>query len=143
MATLCRIARKSSVANEDNPNSLVALEDIHPSGHDFAVIDDRWLLDPWIRLVASAYDQICFDMHDPEDMEMVRHIYGDPSNWSRLNQMEEHFLNKPGRTDVEIPPILPVRADQPSITKIAANRPAFPSVFTKTDIPRHSPSPSP
>lgn len=124
-------------ANEDNPDSLVAIEGIHPSGHDFAVIDDRWILDPWIRLVASAYDQICFDMHDPKDMEIVRHIYGDPSNWSRLNQMEEHYLNQPARTDVEIPPVEPVPDNRPSIIEIAANRPAFPQVVTP-----HSTGPS-
>lgn len=45
-------------ANEENPLSRVAREEIHPGGHDFAVVDGRYIVDPWIRLVASEEDAV-------------------------------------------------------------------------------------
>ncbi|MBN2850908.1 MAG: hypothetical protein JXK92_09620, partial [Erysipelotrichaceae bacterium] len=38
-------------ANEDNPDCACVREDLHPGGHDFALVDGRYLVDPWIRLV--------------------------------------------------------------------------------------------
>lgn len=76
-------------ANVDNPTSRVAKEEIHPGGHDFAVIDGRWLVDPWIRLVASEGDQICFDLHDEKDAAIVLRDYGPQSCWSRLPEAED------------------------------------------------------
>lgn len=71
-------------ANEDNPRSRIAREEIHPTGHDFAVIDGRYLVDPWIRLVAGdgREDRICFDLDDQVDAALVADTYGPRACWS-------------------------------------------------------------
>ncbi|ARL04218.1 hypothetical protein [Burkholderia pseudomallei] len=79
-------------ANEHNPTSRVAREEIHPGGHDFALVDGRYLVDPWIRLVAAACDQICFDLGDPADAELVRDLYGPRECWRRMTSAEADFL---------------------------------------------------
>lgn len=67
--------------NEKNPDCAVAREEWHPGGHDFAIVDHRWLVDPWARLVASVRDQIVYDLRDPDDAQKVADTYGDPLKW--------------------------------------------------------------
>ncbi|MCR1347567.1 DUF2958 domain-containing protein [Acidithiobacillus ferrooxidans] len=68
--------------NEKNPDCAVAREDWHADGHDFAIVDHRWLVDPWARLVASVRDQIVYDLRDPDDAQKVADTYGDPLKWA-------------------------------------------------------------
>lgn len=68
-------------ANEDNPTSRVAREEIHPGGHDFAIVDDRYIVDPWIRLVAAVSEQVVFDLMDPNDAAVALDIYGPRACW--------------------------------------------------------------
>lgn len=53
-----------------------------PTGHDFAVIHSRYIVDPWISLYTGESEQGTFDLKDPKDAEKIREIYGDPSKWS-------------------------------------------------------------
>lgn len=71
-------------ANEDNPNSRCAREQFHPGGHDFALIDDRWLVDPWMRLVCGEEGPIAYDLEDPVQARAVTEIYGPRECWSGL-----------------------------------------------------------
>lgn len=71
-------------ANEDNPESLCAIEEYHPGGHDFAIVDDRYLIDPWVRLVAAVEDQIFYDLNDPADFAKAVRIYGPREKWLSL-----------------------------------------------------------
>ncbi|MDA8152916.1 MAG: SNF2-related protein [Acidithiobacillus sp.] len=68
--------------NEDNPDCTAVREGWHPGGHDFAMVDHRWLVDPWARLVAAVRDQIVYDLQDSEDARKVADTYGDPLKWS-------------------------------------------------------------
>lgn len=69
-------------SNEENPHCAVVQEEWHPGGHDFALLDNRWLIDPWARLVAGKREQIVYDLREPEDAEAVARIYGHPLQWS-------------------------------------------------------------
>lgn len=71
-------------ANEDNPTSLCAINEYHPGGHDFAIVDDRYLIDPWVRLVAAVEDQIFYDLSDPADAAKANAIYGPRECWLPL-----------------------------------------------------------
>jgi N12 class adenine-specific DNA methylase len=71
------------LANENNPDCAVVREAWHPGGHDFAIVDHRWLIDPWARLVGAYREQIVYDLRDPEDTRKVAEIYGDPLKWDR------------------------------------------------------------
>lgn len=72
-------------ANEDNPTSRVAREEIHPGGHDFAIVDGRYLVDPWIKLVAAEGEQIVFDLADPADAAAALDIYGPRECWESMD----------------------------------------------------------
>lgn len=94
-------------SNNDNPTSRVAREEIHPGGHDFALVDGRYLVDPWIRLVACEGDQIFFDLEDEQDAALVRDIYGPRECWKHMLLTEEayrpsapgHTYERPSHTD--------------------------------------------
>jgi hypothetical protein len=77
--------------NEDNPNCEIAQKRLHPGGHDFAVIEDRWLVDPWVRLVRNAYQQIVYDLLDPFDFVLVRERYGRRDDWKLMQYNEADF----------------------------------------------------
>lgn len=77
-------------ANEDNPDCQIAQEEWHPGGHDFAIVDRRFIVDPWPRLVACTCTQMVFDLKDLNDAEKVSRIYGAKTHWGRLEAAEEH-----------------------------------------------------
>lgn len=66
--------------NTDNPTSKIAREKIHPSGHDFAIIDDRFIVDSWLHLLRGQ-DKWIFDLKDDEDCKLVLDIYGPSPCW--------------------------------------------------------------
>lgn len=70
--------------NDDNPTSRVAIEGIHSEGHDFAIVDDRYLVDPWLKLVVAETERVAFDLQDADDVVLVRSLYGPSSCWSPL-----------------------------------------------------------
>ncbi|MHB1644846.1 MAG: hypothetical protein ACYCS8_19700, partial [Acidithiobacillus sp.] len=69
-------------SNEENPDCAVVREEWHPGGHDLAIVDQRWLVDPWARLVASVREQIIYDLQDPGDARKIAETYGDPLKWT-------------------------------------------------------------
>lgn len=81
-------------ANKDNPSSRAAREEFHPEGHDFAVVDERFLVDPWVRLVAGVSQQMCFDFHDRRDAALVLDTYGPRACWERLDEAEQSISSK-------------------------------------------------
>ena len=75
-------------ANEDNPTSRVAREEIHPGGHDFAVVDGRFIVDPWLRLVPCASEQMIFDLEAAEDQQRALDLYGPRDRWTHMQAAE-------------------------------------------------------
>lgn len=66
-------------AADRNPGCRVARD--LGTGHDFAVVDNRWLVDGWIKEVAFALDKAVFDMQDPRDAALVLEWYGPRALW--------------------------------------------------------------
>lgn len=65
----------------NNPDCDIAREGL-VSGHDFAIVNERWLIDPWFRLVEGDMRKpVVHDLRDPDDVESVLKIYGDPAYW--------------------------------------------------------------
>ena len=71
-------------------------------GHDFAVVDDRYIVDPWIVEVFNhnittpmdegldkLTNQGVFDINDPKDQKMISVIYGPKEKWKRNYEAEE------------------------------------------------------
>jgi hypothetical protein len=74
-------------ANDENPDSKVARDELHVGGHDFAVVDGRYIVDPWPRLVPCAFDQMVFDMQGA-GAEQTLEYYGPQSCWTRMSLCE-------------------------------------------------------
>jgi hypothetical protein len=52
----------------------------HADGHDFVLLDDRYIIDPWLSHVAGATPRTVFDL--VEDAAEVRRWYGSRENWT-------------------------------------------------------------
>lgn len=81
---------------KENPDSIIAQMS---GGHDFALVDDRYIVDPWIMEVESGNittpsgqkafaEKGVFDLQDPLDRERVEKLYGSPKNWRRMTEVE-------------------------------------------------------
>lgn len=55
-------------------------------GHDFAVIDNRYIVDAWISVYSGTDKQIVFDMEDSNDAAKIKHYFGDPGKWAYLDE---------------------------------------------------------
>ena len=66
-------------SQEDNPT---ANAHYFNDGHDFAVIDNRLVVDPWISHYTGYRTKSVYDLL--EDADEIREIYGDPNCWRVL-----------------------------------------------------------
>lgn len=57
----------------------------HGNGHDWSVIDRRYIVDPWNSTFTGETDQVVFDLQNPADAESIEYWFGDRKNWVRLN----------------------------------------------------------
>ena len=80
---------------EDNPTSSAA-QDV--GGHDFAVIDNRYIVDPWISVYSGEEDQIVFDLQNPSDHAKIEHIFGDRSKWGKFDKITKKFVGYDGKS---------------------------------------------
>ena len=65
---------------DENPASQIAQE---CGGHDFAVVDERYIVDGWIKNVDHLSQRAVFDLDDPDQADEIRRYYGDRSAWGR------------------------------------------------------------
>lgn len=89
-------------ANEDNPDCLVVTYDLHPGGHDFALVDERYLVDPWVKFLRGLPWQVVYDLHDPRDAELVHERYGEVSAWQVLTRAMELSQNSQLQSPVQV-----------------------------------------
>lgn len=54
-------------------------------GHDFALVDDRYLVDWWAAHVEGKAGKAIFDLEDPEDQILVAKLYLPRDQWESLN----------------------------------------------------------
>lgn len=65
-------------------------------GHDFALVDGRYVVDGWAMHVAGLVDTAVLDLHDPQDAETALALLGPRSTWERGLELE-------AKTDAETP----------------------------------------
>jgi hypothetical protein len=92
---------------EDNPVSEREIEGV--GGHDFAVIQGRYIVDIWISLYVGATEQVVYDMRDKADEKAITHIFGDPNKWS----VYDH-VNKRAYEAKDVPENLKLSLGRPS-----------------------------
>lgn len=67
----------------NNPESKIGQD---CEGHDFAIVDGRFIVDPWAAQV-ETYDRIgVFDLKNKRTAARVRKLYGDPAKWRRIRR---------------------------------------------------------
>ena len=54
-------------------------------GHDFALVDNRYIVDGWLKNVAQASSRAVFDLENPADADDIEHFYGDRSTWTEID----------------------------------------------------------
>jgi hypothetical protein len=86
-----------SISEKVNPSVKIH---ILSDGHDFAIVYDRYIVDPWLSEVGVGnitthtgknlhITQTVFDMCDSIDRTKIHDIYGDFINWKRMSAVEE------------------------------------------------------
>ena len=81
--------------SSDSPGAAIELV----GGHDWAIIDRRYIVDPWLHTFTGESDQLVFDLKNPADKEAILHWYGLPSTWKRLNcDALGYYMGRLGRT---------------------------------------------
>lgn len=62
---------------DKNPGAVMGVY-----GHDFAVIDGRWLADFWAKDTMEY--RWLYDLLDPVDQKEAWSVYGEPGNWEEM-----------------------------------------------------------
>lgn len=81
-------------AGDNNQHAKLGMHDVGEGGHDFAVVDGRYLVDVWLKHVDQTVDRSVFDLEDKADAKEVADLYGDKSKWVRLQSREQAALSQ-------------------------------------------------
>jgi hypothetical protein len=68
-------------------------------GHHFAVMNNRYIIDPW---VFDNFNRSVFDLQNKNDEEMVRYLYGDRNKWTDITNRIENFKDMFPKTYEEL-----------------------------------------
>ena len=61
---------------------------------NFALVDDRYVVDPWPRMVlrkGDAEHRLVYDLSDPKDLADVHRLYGNPDFWDREHHPQSAY----------------------------------------------------
>lgn len=75
----------------DNPGSSIARDF---GGHDFAVVDDRFIIDCWATDLGAGTRSV-LDMNDHEHAADIASLYGDRLLWKRNADLESSIDAEP------------------------------------------------
>lgn len=70
---------------DSNPASSIGADF---GGHDFALVDGRWIVDAW-AVDLSCHDRAVLDLEHPDHAEAIGKLYGDRSKWERNVEFEK------------------------------------------------------
>ena len=87
-------------SSEENPESQFFFdEESSEEGHHFAVMDDRYIIDPWIYdnykdyKTKETFNRSVFDLKNKKDEKIIEMIYGDKSKWTDITEHVDKFEN--------------------------------------------------
>jgi hypothetical protein len=73
--------------SNENPTALVGVGCCE--GHDFALIDERFIVDYWAFRVAKVIDRAVFDLHDSEQLDLAKSYYGKKQLWEDISALRQ------------------------------------------------------
>jgi hypothetical protein len=73
-------------SSDEVPESLIAAR---CGGHDFAVVDGRYLVDGWLKDLERESDVAVFDLNDPKNDAFILKVYGPREKWPRNHALED------------------------------------------------------
>lgn len=74
------------------PESSIAR--VH-GGHDFAIVDRRYLVDAWLKEVDGTSAVAVFDLEDPANADVISRLYGPRAKWPRNFVLEQNVDGEP------------------------------------------------
>lgn len=89
----------------DNPTALIGGSRFPCEGHDFALIQERWVVDYWANRVAQVSPKPVLDLNQLRDRRLASSLYGASQYWKRVASFETQAITL--RT--------PIRDDRPRI----------------------------
>jgi hypothetical protein len=81
----------------ENPNAIYFVEEYGENsdeGHHFAVMNNRYIIDPWIYdnfYNTNTFNRSVFDLQNKNDEEIIKYIYGDKNKWTDITNDVEKF----------------------------------------------------
>jgi len=78
-------------STSENPDALYFVEengDDSDEGHHFAVMNDMYIIDPWVY---DNFGRSVFNLRDENDEEMIKYLYGNKNNWTDITDRIEDF----------------------------------------------------
>ena len=70
----------------DNPIALIGWP--HYEGHDFAIIQKRWLVDYWAFRISKLSPVRVFDLRRVQERQLVKTLYGSKERWNQGDSFE-------------------------------------------------------
>ena len=64
---------------------------INDESHDFCLVLDRFIVDPWVKNVAGLSAKAVYDLQDPADVTTILQLYGDTDRFMRLSSLEDRI----------------------------------------------------
>lgn len=77
-------------STSENPDAKYFVEengDDSDEGHHFAVLNNRYIIDPWIF---DNFNRCVFDLQNKND-ELIKYLYGNRNNWTDITNRVEPF----------------------------------------------------
>ena len=62
-------------------------------GHDFALIEERFIVDYWAYRVAKVIDRPVFDLLEGEELDLARFYFGNKELWQDLSLLRQKCLD--------------------------------------------------
>jgi hypothetical protein len=74
---------------ENNPTAEIG--EAYSHGHDFAVIDDRWLVDYWAWRTTDLLELPVLDLATVGDLAIATRLYGHGRHWDVVLDCRSHL----------------------------------------------------
>ncbi len=81
-----RLERRTSIYGFYAEDNLKAELGKISDGHDFAVIDHRYIVDPWATGIECVYEPAALDIRSKRHKTTIEKFYGPISKWDRLSE---------------------------------------------------------